>query len=160
MAKVGLFPGSFDPLTNGHLDTIERAAKLFDKVIVGIFINTSKVSLFTPEEKLSLVKVAVAHLQNVEVITRDTELTVNIARDLGAQFLIRGIRNAKDYEYERDIARLNHELSSEIETVFFLSNANFEHTSSSMLKEIYAFGGDISNYLPENVYQAFLEKSK
>jgi pantetheine-phosphate adenylyltransferase len=160
MSKVGLFPGSFDPLTNGHLDTITRAAKLFDEVIVGVFINTSKVGMFTPDERLKLVQDATNHLPNVTVIARDTELTVNIARDLNVDFLIRGIRNAKDYEYERDIARLNHELSPNIETVFFLSDARFEHTSSSMLKEIHAFGGDISAFLPANVYQAFVEKSK
>ncbi|MDR0921539.1 MAG: pantetheine-phosphate adenylyltransferase [Lactobacillales bacterium] len=158
MRRVALFPGSFDPLTNGHLNTIERASKLFDEVIVGIFINTTKKSLFTTEEKLALATEATKHLENVTVITRETKLTVEIAKELGANFLVRGIRNIKDYEYERDIARLNAELSYGLETIFFLSEARYEHMSSSMIKEIFTFGGDVSNYLPSVVYEALVEK--
>lgn len=114
-----LFPGSFDPLTMGHLDTIERGAELFDEVIVGVFVNTSKKSLFSAEERVVLITKAVAHLPNVRVIHQEHQLTVETAKELGVKALIRGIRNVKDFEYERGIAQMNHHLNSELETVFF-----------------------------------------
>ncbi|SJZ84575.1 Phosphopantetheine adenylyltransferase [Pilibacter termitis] len=158
--KIALFPGSFDPFTNGHLATVKRASKLFDEVIIGIFINTSKKSLFTAEEKKELVALATSELENVKIVTCQTKLTVEIAKELGASFLVRGIRNIKDYEYERDIARLNHELSGEIETIFLLSDPGFEHLSSSMIKEIFSFGGDISSYVPKDVLKKMKEKKE
>jgi len=158
MSKIALFPGSFDPFTKGHLNTVERASALFDQVIIGVFINTTKVSYFTPEEKKAMIENCTAHLSNIKVITQEPKLTVELAKDLGAKFLVRGIRNGKDYEYERDIQRLNNDLAPEIETVFFLSAATLEHTSSSMIKEIFHFGGDISAYIPENVLEKMLEK--
>ena len=100
MRKIALFPGSFDPMTNGHLNLIERSAKLFDEVIIGVFINTSKQTLFTPEEKKYLIEEATKEMPNVRVIMQETQLTVESAKSLGANFLIRGIRNVKDYEYE------------------------------------------------------------
>lgn len=157
MEKIGLFPGSFDPFTNGHLATVKKASKLFDKVIIGVFINTTKISLFSAEEKVALIAEAVCELPNVEVVLKKTKLTVEIAQDLGAGFLIRGIRNMKDYEYEKDIARLNQDLMPNVETVFFLSEGAYEHTSSSMIKEIFKFGGDIALYVPENVRRAMEE---
>jgi pantetheine-phosphate adenylyltransferase len=150
-SKIALFPGSFDPFTNGHLTTVERASKLFDKIIVGVFNNTQKKYVFSPEEKKEMIASAISHLPNVEVKVFDTRLTVEIAKSEGAKFLLRGIRNGKDYEYERDIARLNSDLSKEIETIFLLSDSAYEHTSSSMLKEIHKFGGDISNFVPKDV---------
>lgn len=160
MAKIALFPGSFDPLTNGHLNLIERSTKLFDKVIVGVFMNTNKTALFTLEEKLSLIKEAVAHLENVEVIVQDTKLTVESAAQLGADFLIRGIRNVKDYEYEKDIALMNHHLAPELETVFLLADEAYAHVSSSLLKEVIKFGGDVSAYLPKSINQALNQKNR
>lgn len=121
MRKIALFPGSFDPMTNGHLNLIERSAKLFDEVIIGVFINTSKQTLFTPEEKKYLIEEATKEMPNVRVIMQETQLTVESAKSLGANFLIRGIRNVKDYEYEKDIAKMNQHLAPEIETVFLLS---------------------------------------
>ena len=117
MRKIALFPGSFDPMTNGHLNLIERSAKLFDEVIIGVFINTSKQTLFTPEEKKYLIEEATKEMPNVRVIMQETQLTVESAKSLGANFLIRGIRNVKDYEYEKDIAKMNQHLAPEIETV-------------------------------------------
>lgn len=108
MKRIALFPGSFDPLTMGHLDTIERGAKLFDELIIGVFVNTTKKSYFTSEEKLEVVKETVAHIPNVRVIGQENELTVNVAEKLGAKFLLRGIRSVKDYEYEKEIAYMNH----------------------------------------------------
>ena len=160
MTKVALFPGSFDPLTNGHLDLIERSTKLFDKVIVGVFVNTNKTALFTLEEKLALIKETVAHLENVEVIVQETKLTVESAAQLGAKFLIRGIRNVKDYEYEKDIAMMNHHLAPELETVFLLADEAYAHVSSSLLKEVLKFGGDVSAYLPQPVNQALNQKNR
>lgn len=160
MTKIALFPGSFDPLTNGHLDLIERSTKLFDKVIVGVFVNTNKKALFTVEEKLVLIKKAVAHLENVEIIIQETKLTVESASDLGANFLIRGIRNVKDYEYEKDIAIMNHHLAPELETIFLLADEKYAHISSSLLKEVLKFGGDVSNYLPKSVNQALNQKNR
>lgn len=158
MQKIALFPGSFDPLTNGHLNTIERSSKLFDKVFVGVFKNTNKKSFFTLDEKLVLVKQATAKISNVEVVAQEAKLTVESATDLGAKFLIRGVRSVKDYEYERDIAQMNHHLNKEIETVIFLADEKYSHVSSSLLKEIIQFGGDVSTYLPPVVIEAINQK--
>jgi len=160
MTRIALFPGSFDPLTNGHLNMIERGTKMFDKVIVGVFVNTNKIALFTLDEKLMLIKQAVAHLENVEVIAQESKLTVESAAELGANFLIRGIRNVKDYEYEKDIAMMNHHLSPELETVFLLADEAYAHVSSSLLKEVLKFGGDVSAYLPLVVDQALNQKNR
>ena len=148
MRKIALFPGSFDPMTNGHLNLIERSAKLFDEVIIGVFINTSKQTLFTPEEKKYLIEEATKEMPNVRVIMQETQLTVESAKSLGANFLIRGIRNVKDYEYEKDIAKMNQHLAPEIETVFLLAEEPYAHVSSSLLKEVLRFGGDVSIFLP------------
>ncbi len=145
MRKIALFPGSFDPMTNGHLNLIERSAKLFDEVIIGVFINTSKQTLFTPEEKKYLIEEATKEMPNVRVIMQETQLTVESAKSLGANFLIRGIRNVKDYEYEKDIAKMNQHLAPEIETVFLLAEEPYAHVSSSLLKEVLRFGGDVSD---------------
>lgn len=154
MEKIGLFPGSFDPLTMGHLDTIERGAKLFDKLYIGVFVNTNKHSFFPVEEKVQLVKEAVAHLENVEVVSQETELTVTTAERLGANFLLRGVRNLKDYEYEREIMEMNRHLAPWLETVFLVSKSEYSHISSSLLKEVLMFNGDVQKYLPKNVYAA------
>ncbi|MEG0293320.1 pantetheine-phosphate adenylyltransferase [Enterococcus sp.] len=158
MKKIALFPGSFDPLTMGHLDTIRRGAQLFDELIIGIFINSNKKSVFTTEEKVTLIEDAVQDIPNVRVIYQETELTVTTAKRLGATILLRGIRSIKDYEYERDIMEMNHHLDSEIETVFLLARSKYSHISSSLLKEVLLFGGDVKPYLPENVYQLMMKK--
>lgn len=158
MKRIALFPGSFDPLTMGHMDTIERGAKLFDELIIGIFVNTSKKSYFTSEEKLAIVKESVKHIPNVRVITHENELTVSVAEKLGAKFLLRGIRSIKDYEYEKEIALMNRHLDQELETVFLLAEPKYSHISSSILKEVWTFNGDVKEYLPEAVYQALEEK--
>lgn len=157
--RIALFPGSFDPLTMGHLDTIERGAKLFDELIIGVFVNTSKKSYFTPEEKLAVVKESVQHLSNVRVLAQESELTVNAAEKMGAKFLLRGIRSVKDYEYEKEIALMNQHLDSSLESVFLLANPKYSHISSSILKEVWTFNGDIKEYLPEAVYRV-LEKKR
>ena len=158
MTRIALFPGSFDPLTMGHLDTIERGAKLFDELIIGVFVNTNKKSYFTSEEKLAIVEGSVKHLSNVRVVGQENELTVNVAEKLGATFLLRGIRSVKDYEYEKEIALMNHPLDQGLESVFLLADPKYSHISSSILKEVWTFNGDIKEYLPEAVYRALEEK--
>ncbi|MGM0212882.1 pantetheine-phosphate adenylyltransferase [Enterococcus sp. AZ109] len=159
MKRIALFPGSFDPLTMGHLDTIERGAKLFDELIIGVFVNTTKKSLFTGEERLTLVKASVAHLENVRVITQAQKLTVEVAEELGVKFLLRGIRSVKDYEYEKEIALMNRHLDQQLESVFLLAAPEYSHVSSSILKEVMIFDGDVREYLPQPVYEA-LEKKR
>lgn len=154
MTRIALFPGSFDPFTMGHLNTIERSSLLFDQVIIGVFTNTAKQSLFDADEKEKMIKEATKHLTNVRVIRQDRKLTVEVAQELGAQFLIRGIRNTQDYEYEKNIALMNRHLEAKIDTVFLLADEKYSHISSSILKEILTFGGDVSDYLPEAVNRA------
>lgn len=158
--KKALFPGSFDPLTMGHLETIRRGAKLFDELVVGIFVNSNKSSFFTIEEKLALVQEAVADIPNVRVVAQETELTVMAAKRLGVNFLLRGIRSIKDYEYEREIMEMNQHLAPEIETVFLLAQSQYSHISSSLIKEVLLFDGDVQAYLPKNVYQMMMEKKR
>lgn len=158
MKKIALFPGSFDPFTNGHLETIERGAKIFDEVIVGVFVNTNKKSFFTAHERTEQIEKTIAHLENVRVVSQETDLTVTAAKKLGANFLLRGIRSVKDYEYEKDIQAMNHHLAPEIETVFLLASPEYNHISSSLLKEVLHFGGDVRNYFPPAVYQEIVKK--
>lgn len=156
--KISLFPGSFDPLTLGHLDTIERASHLFDEVIVGIFTNTSKQSFFTVDEKVALIREACAYLPNVRVIAAQADLTVHIAQELGAKYLVRGIRNGQDLEYEKDILAFNQHFAPDIETVFFLSKAQYAHISSTRIKELIILNKNFSDFLPENVTLAIRRK--
>jgi pantetheine-phosphate adenylyltransferase len=159
--RIALFPGSFDLLTNGHVNIIKRSAGLFDRLIVGVFTNTAKKSLFCSQEKKIIIESVVKFLKNVKVQTFEKQLTVDIVEKIGAQYLIRSIRNTRDYEYERDIARLNQEISqTTVETVFLLADPSFEHLSSSMLKEIYLFGGDISSYVPKEVFNMLAKKRR
>ncbi|MFC0234598.1 pantetheine-phosphate adenylyltransferase [Vagococcus entomophilus] len=160
MSKIALFPGSFDPFTNGHLNIVERATKIFDQVIIGIFTNTNKTALFSLEEKLELTKEATKHLENVTIVAQEAGLTVTIAQKMGANFLIRGLRSIKDYEYERDIAFMNQHLNQEVETVFLLADNAHSSLSSSVIKEIAQFSGDVAPFLPPIINQAMKEKMK
>ncbi|MGX4686505.1 pantetheine-phosphate adenylyltransferase [Vagococcus sp. JNUCC 83] len=158
--RIALFPGSFDPVTNGHLNTIEKASKLFDELVVGVFTNTTKQTLFTATERQVFIEDEVQSLKNVSVRLCDNDLTINIAKELGADYLIRGIRNQMDYEYEKSIAVLNKHLSSHIETIFLISDEEYNHISSSMIKEIAKFTGDVSDFVPKTVNEALKLKFK
>ncbi|OJG78255.1 pantetheine-phosphate adenylyltransferase [Enterococcus ratti] len=137
---------------------IERAAKLFDEVIIGVFVNTSKKSLFTVKEKVALIGQSVEHLSNVKVLHQEEQLTVEIAKKLKVNAIIRGIRSVKDFEYERDIAQMNRYLNQEAETIFLLAKPEYSHISSSLLKEVLYFGGDVSCYLPPAINEALARK--
>ncbi|MFC4760765.1 pantetheine-phosphate adenylyltransferase [Fructobacillus durionis] len=151
--KKAVFPGSFDPLTNGHLDIIERAAALFDEVVVAVGKNTNKQGLFQPEERLELAKAAVAHLSNVTVGQIDG-LTVDYMEKIGAQYIIRGLRNCKDFEYERDIAGVNSVLD-DVETVLLFAKPENQNISSSMVKEISKLSSNrLAAFVPPVVVKA------
>ena len=154
--KVAIFPGSFDPLTLGHLDLIKRGSALFDQLAVAVMDNASKHPLFSLDERVAQVKEAVSGLSNVSVITSQG-VTVDLMNKIGADYLMRGLRNSKDFEYERDIAAMNQFLDDQVETVFLLADPKYQHLSSSLLKEVTMAGGDISAYLPANI-NAALEK--
>lgn len=158
MNKIAIFPGSFDPLTNGHLDLIKRAAKLFDKVIVAVLSNTAKQPLFSMAERLSLIKQVVANLDNVTVIAQSDDLTVNVAHQLHAQFIIRGLRSSQDFEYENNIAQMNSHLADDIETVFLLTKPRYAYIASSLVKEVARFHGDLDHLVPKCIANALIKK--
>ncbi|KAA8433531.1 pantetheine-phosphate adenylyltransferase [Weissella sagaensis] len=151
-----LFPGSFDPLTNGHLDIVKRASQLFDEVIIGVGTNLSKNYLFDADEKISLIKEATKDVSNTSVVKMHG-LTVSFMQNVGADVLVRGLRNEKDYLYERDIMQMNMDLAS-VETIFLLAKPEHQFISSSLLKEIASTGTDISAYVPHAVKSAFDKK--
>ncbi|KRN58719.1 pantetheine-phosphate adenylyltransferase [Limosilactobacillus secaliphilus] len=148
--KVALFPGSFDPLTLGHLDLIKRGSALFDQLAVAVMTNSSKHPLFSVDERVAQVKEAAQGLSNVSVITSQG-LTVDLMNQIGADYLLRGLRNGRDFEYEKDIAAMNQFLDDQVDTVFLLADPKYQHLSSSLLKEVAMSGGDISAYLPANI---------
>jgi pantetheine-phosphate adenylyltransferase len=149
-------PGSFDPVTNGHLDIIGRAAGLFDEVVVATGVNVSKSRLFGPEERLAMLERAVAPWENVRV-AGFTGLIVDFCRDIGAVAIVKGLRGATDYEYELPMAHMNSHLTG-IETVFLPGAAGNSYVSSSLIKEVAGFGGDISPFVPAFVAEALLSR--
>ncbi len=157
--RNAVYPGSFDPITHGHLDVIERGSKLFDKLTIAVSVNPSKTYLFEPKERKVMIDKLVEELPNVEVIISD-ELIVNLARRLGAGFLLRGIRTFSDFEYEFQMALTNRSLAPEIETVFVMPSEDYSFLSSSMVKQAVSLGGDLSRFVPENVLSCLKRKLK
>ena len=156
-----IFPGSFDPITNGHMDLISRASKLFDQVVVVISNNTSKHSLFTPEEKYHLVTEALSKFNNVSVELIQTDLTINVVKKFNADAIIRGIRNTRDFTYEQEIALMNKKLDSDIETITLFSNPEVSFISSTLVREISQFNLDeLVGTVPDNVIEALRKKVK
>ena len=145
-----LYPGTFDPLTNGHLDLIERADKLFGNVIVAVLENTTKIPTFNLQKRILQIKNSVSHLHNVDVISY-SGLTVDCAKDLNANLILRGLRAMSDFEYELQIAHTNKSLNNEIETLFLSTNTKFSFLSSSLVKEVAKFGGEINHMVPPSV---------
>lgn len=160
MTRIAVFPGSFDPLTNGHLDIIKRAIDIFDKLIVTVAINTNKNALFSLEERVQIIQDVINYekLSDVYVMSTD-RLTVDFMKIHHANYIVRGIRNENDYLYERDIANINSVLAdNNIESVFLLAKSQNEKLSSSMLKEIIRFNGDISKFVPKVVLDRIKSK--
>ncbi|MGB9913483.1 MAG: pantetheine-phosphate adenylyltransferase, partial [Candidatus Kapaibacteriota bacterium] len=135
MERIALYPGTFDPITNGHIDVIERAATLFDKVIVVIALNPRKETLFSETERFEMIKESLAHLKNVEVDVSD-RLTVEFARKISASAIIRGIRAVSDFEYEFQIALMNRKLCPELTTIFLMPNEKYTYLNSSIIREL------------------------
>lgn len=157
--KIGLFTGTFDPVTKGHLDIIQRASLLFDKLYIGIFKNETKSPLFRLEERVLLIEEAVAdlHLDNVEVIAHNNDLTVKVAEKLEVTALVRSVRNATDLEYEKNMIYFNREMTG-IETILLAARPELENISSSRMRELYHFGQELSQWLPQNVIEALNKK--
>ncbi len=158
MAKA-VFPGSFDPPTNGHLNVIQRAANIFDEVDVVVAVNGDKKSLFSVEERLEFLREMVSPYKNVSV-HEWSQIVVNYAEKEGAKVLIRGIRNSNDFSYEFDLSLLNHKLNANVETVFIPTDQRYLLLKSSSIKELAKLGGDISDMVPPSVEKALAEKFK
>lgn len=155
--KIAVIPGTFDPITNGHLDIIERAAKIFDVLYVSVLNNLSKKPLFNVEERMEMIKQVTAHLPNVQVESA-SGLTVDYAAMRGATAIVRGLRAVSDFEYEMQIASMNRTLNATIETFFVMTNTKYSFLSSSMVKEVAQYQGDISELVPDIVNQAIKAK--
>ena len=155
--KIAVYPGSFDPITLGHLDVLKDGAHMFDKVIITVSNNISKHALLSVEERKELIRQSVAEIPNVEVDSFDG-LTVEYAKKVGAKVLIRGIRNASDFSYEFDLSLMNRSLNPNIETLFIPTETRFVIVKSSSIKELASFGGDISGMVPPIVLEAVMNK--
>jgi len=158
MTTIAVYPGSFDPITNGHLDVIYRAATMFDRVVVAVAHNIEKVPLFTAAERVALVRAAVHGHQNVTVDEFDG-LLVRYARQIGARVLVRGLRAVSDFEYEFQMALVNRRLDRHIETIFLMPKEEYIFLSSRTVKEIAALGGEASQFVPAVVEKALRRKS-
>ncbi len=156
--KIAVYPGSFDPITNGHLDVLERASKVFDKVIIAVLNHPYKKSFLSVDERLFLIKGAVQKMENVSVDFFDG-LTVEFAKKAGAGFLIRGLRTITDFEYEVQLCQTNQVLAPKIDTVFFSTKPEHNFISSSIVKELSNHKTDISKFVPKNVVE-YLKENK
>ena len=154
---VAIYPGSFDPITNGHLDIATRAAKIFEKLIIGVFETPNKPILFSAQERVALISKAVADLPNVEVESFGG-LTVNFAKKIKAQAMVRGLRMSADFEREFDMAMMTKKLYPELEFVCLMSRMEYQFLSSSLLKEAASLGGDIHDLVPKHVAEALKQK--
>lgn len=155
--KVAVYPGSFDPITNGHIDILEKTIKIFDKIIVAVIHNVYKQPLFTPEERVELIKESTQHLKNIEVGCFGG-LLVDYVKEKKACAIIRGLRTVTDFEYEMQMAMMNKELFPEVDTVFVMSNSKYIFVSSSAVKEAVLLGGDVSTLVPEAVRRGLERK--
>ncbi|MBA7647908.1 Phosphopantetheine adenylyltransferase [subsurface metagenome] len=156
---IAIYPGTFDPITNGHLDIVTRAAKLFDKLIIAVYNTPNKHILFSTEERVELVRQAIANLPNVEVKSFGG-LAVNFARQMQAQVMVRGLRMTSDFEREFELAMMNKQLYPELELVTFMANLKYQFLSSSLLKEVADLSGNINDLVPEHVAEALRSKSR
>jgi len=157
--RIGYYPGTFDPITYGHLDIISRASKLFDKLYVSVAYNTIKNPLFTTDERVALVRKVLKDIPNIEVV-QSNMLTVEHCRILGADHIVRGLRAVTDYDYEFQLTNINREINPEVDTVFLMTLAKYSFLSSSSVRELAQFGGDVSSMVPDAVKEAIDRKFK
>lgn len=155
--KIAIYPGSFDPITKGHLDILKNAAGIFDKVIIAVAHNSAKQGFLTTQERIMLIQQSVVELDNVEVDSFEG-LTIEYARKIGAEVLIRGLRAVSDFEYEMQLSQTNSALCDDVKTVFLTTKPKYNFISSSNIKEILANGGDISKFVPKPVYEYLKNK--
>jgi pantetheine-phosphate adenylyltransferase len=161
MIRVGLYPGTFDPIHNGHIDLIGRAVKLVDKLVLGIAINAGKGPLFTLEERVAIAEEAVAPLRNrAEIVVQPFEgLTMHFARQVGAGIIVRGLRAVADFEFEFQMTAMNQQLDREIETVFLMADPRHQAIASKLVKEIALLGGDVTKFVSPSVKDRLLAKA-
>jgi len=158
MKTIAIYPGSFDPITNGHVDLIHRACKLFDKVIIAIAQNANKDCFLSIDQRVKVVETAIEPLTNTRVLSFDS-LLVDFAREHNAQIIIRGLRAVSDFDYEFQLSGMNKRLNPAIETLFMTPSEEFANISSSLVREILFLGGDISQFVPESVKTILLRSS-
>ena len=152
-----VYPGSFDPVTYGHLDIIRRSARIADELVVGVLNNNAKMPLFSVEERVKMLKEVTDEFSNVKVVPFEG-LLIDFARQLDADFVVRGLRAITDFEYELQMSQTNHKLEPEVETMFLTTSIEYSYLSSTTVKEVAAFGGDISQFVPEAVAAALEQK--
>ena len=159
MARVAVFPGSFDPMTNAHLDVARRAAALFDRLVIAVLHNPKKAPLFTVDERVGLIEKCVADLGDHVTVAAFDGLTVEFARRQEATFLVRGLRATSDFEAELQMAHTNRKLAPEIDTVFLMTAIEFGYLSSTLTKEVWRFGGDVRPMVPDPVVEALARRA-
>ena len=152
--KIAIYPGSFDPVTSGHLNIIQRAARIFDKVIVCVMVNSGKNPMFTREERVELIRRVTAEIPNVEVDS-STELLAEYAKRKGSCVIVKGLRASSDFENEFQMAMINHKINSELDTMFLTAESQYMYLSSSTVKELGRYGVDLSDFLPEAIIPDF-----
>ena len=155
--RKAVYPGSFDPITFGHLDIIERSAKMVDELVIAVLRNSAKNSLFSLEERVNMINELTKDLPNVKVESFDG-LLVDYMSQIDANIIVRGLRAVTDFEYELQIAQMNHVLKEDAETIFLITNLNYSYLSSSLVKEIASYGGDISKFVPAQLMDRIYEK--
>ncbi len=157
--RIAIYPGSFDPITNGHMDIIKRASKLFDKLIIGILKNNSKSPLFTSGERVQMISELFYDVENIEVIAFDG-LLIDFAHQMNAEVIVRGLRVVTDFEYELQLSQANRVVAPDIDTIFFNTNLKYSYLSSSIVKEVATFGGDISAFVHPSIEKKVFDKMK
>ena len=157
--RIGIYPGTFDPITNGHIDIIERSVILFDKIIVGVTTNPAKSPLFDINERIDMIKLSIKTIANVRVESFD-DLLVNYALKKKATAIIRGLRATSDFEFEFQMALVNRKLSNKLVTVFLMPNEKYTYLNSTIVKEVASFQGDVSQFVPPEINRKLIEKFK